>query len=198
MNNKNLNKKAKRVLAKSMALFILGGAGATAVANSSIEAEASANLINSIGYKKGYITGVGKGYRLNVRSGAGTSYYPVGQVIDGTYFTVLSKSGNWYKIRTETSTKGVPVVGYVRSDFVKVYSQGGAVNSGIYYVKATINTHVYNTNTTGVVKTSLKSVSAGEKLAVVGEDKTFYKVSFRDNKGNAKTGYIYKSYTKKI
>ncbi|MBX9997478.1 SH3 domain-containing protein, partial [Priestia aryabhattai] len=51
--------------------------------------------------------------KLNVRSGAGTTYGIIGSVVKGQTLSVMSKSGSWYKINYNGRT------GYVSSDYVQ-------------------------------------------------------------------------------
>ena len=122
--NKTLNKKVKKILAKSMALFILGGAGVTAVANSSIQAEASMSGDFLLADKFGYVK-VDKGSTVNVRSGAGTKYKSLGKVGKGTGFALISKHGDWYKVVTYTSEGKRSIKGYIKKSYCsKLYEDG--------------------------------------------------------------------------
>ncbi|MDR4235201.1 SH3 domain-containing protein, partial [Priestia megaterium] len=51
--------------------------------------------------------------KLNVRSGAGTTYGIIGSVVKGQALSVMSKSGSWYKINYNGR------MGYVSSDYVQ-------------------------------------------------------------------------------
>ena len=68
---------------------------------------------------------------LNVRSGAGTSYTKLTTIPEGVTFTVLDKSGSWYKV----NYKGI--VGYASSNYINIVtnapsapSTGGNQTSG--------------------------------------------------------------------
>lgn len=237
--NKNLNKEFKKVLAKSMALFVLGGAGAlSVVSNSEIQVSAAesemviepeglqlefnlkteddnenniieleeenssskarSSMTNSLGNKKGTIRNVGKGYRLNVRKGPGTSSkcYPVGQVVDGTRFTLISESKGWYKVLTDTSTKNKALIGYISKDFAKLDANPVSNNNAAFYV--TVKKTDYLTNKNGTIK--YNTVKKGTKLLVTNDSKSKdrYKVWFTNSKGNTSHCYIKKTSVQKI
>lgn len=61
---------------------------------------------------------------LNLRQGPGTNYPIVGKVYGGTYLSVITRSGDWYKIQTKNGDDA-----YVSKNYVTVYS-GGTNNSG--------------------------------------------------------------------
>jgi uncharacterized protein YgiM (DUF1202 family) len=51
---------------------------------------------------------------VNVRSGPGTSYSILGTAAKGSTWTVIAKTGDWYKIDYEGET------GYIRGDYLSV------------------------------------------------------------------------------
>lgn len=67
---------------------------------------------------------LGAGGYLNLRQGPGTNYPIVGKVNSGDYLSVITRSGDWYKIQTKNGDDA-----YVSKNYVTVYS-GGTSNNG--------------------------------------------------------------------
>lgn len=67
---------------------------------------------------------LGAGGYLNLRQGPGTNYPIVGKVNSGDYLSVITRSGDWYKIQTKNGGDA-----YVSKNYVTIYS-GGTSNNG--------------------------------------------------------------------
>lgn len=67
---------------------------------------------------------LGAGGYLNLRQGPGTNYPIVGKVNSGDYLSVITRSGDWYKIQTKNGDDA-----YVSKNYVTIYS-GGTSNNG--------------------------------------------------------------------
>lgn len=67
---------------------------------------------------------LGAGGYLNLRQGPGTNYPIVGKVNSGDYLSVITRSGDWYKIQTKNGDDA-----YVSKNYVTIYS-GETSNNG--------------------------------------------------------------------
>ncbi len=67
---------------------------------------------------------LGAGGYLNLRQGPGTNYPIVGKVNSCDYLSVITRSGDWYKIQTKNGDDA-----YVSKNYVTIYS-GGTSNNG--------------------------------------------------------------------
>ncbi|MGE1115281.1 SH3 domain-containing protein [Priestia megaterium] len=121
--------------------------------------------------------------KLNVRSGAGTTYGIIGSVVKDQTLSVVSKSGSWYKINYNGRT------GYVSSDYVQAQASGTATppaESTTYTVTAsTLNVR----SGAGTNYASIGSVTKGQKLSVVSKSGSWYKINY-----NGRTGYVSSDY----
>ncbi|MEH7520328.1 MULTISPECIES: SH3 domain-containing protein [Priestia] len=118
--------------------------------------------------------------KLNVRSGAGTTYGIIGSVVKGQTLSVVSKSGSWYKINYNGRT------GYVSSDYVQASGTTPPAESTTYTVTAsTLNVR----SGAGTSYASIGSVTKGQKLSVVSKSGSWYKINY-----NGRTGYVSSDY----
>ncbi|MGG2062180.1 SH3 domain-containing protein [Priestia megaterium] len=118
--------------------------------------------------------------KLNVRSGAGTTYGIIGSVVKGQTLSVMSKSGSWYKINYNGRT------GYVSSDYVQASGTTPPAESTTYTVTAsTLNVR----SGAGTSYASIGSVTKGQKLSVVSKSGSWYKINY-----NGRTGYVSSDY----
>ncbi|WP_198530630.1 SH3 domain-containing protein [Priestia megaterium] len=123
--------------------------------------------------------------KLNVRSGAGTTYGIIGSVVKDQTLSVVSKSGSWYKINYNGRT------GYVSSDYVQASGTTTApttppAESAAYTVTAsTLNVR----SGAGTNYASIGSVIKGQKLSVVSKSGSWYKINY-----NGRTGYVSSDY----
>ena len=119
---------------------------------------------------------------LNVRSGAGTDYSVVASVKKGGYITLLSKSGNWWKVEYASGKYG-----YCHADYINKVSSTAAV----------VNTAATNLNVrSGAGKSYgvIGSVAKGKQVAVLSESGGWSKILFN----GVRTGYVSGSYLKKV
>lgn len=113
---------------------------------------------------------------LNVRSGPGTSYKVINQLLRGTACTVLQKSGNWRKIKT---TKGV--TGWVSATYLRKQSV------------AWVSTNGGNLNVRkgpGTDRAVLGSLKNGTKVSVSSVSGNWVYVAYGSLKGWASLSYI--------
>lgn len=149
---------------------------------------------------------------LNVRTGPGTNYSRLGYAAYGTRLTVISTSGDWYKVTCKIGDK--IKTGYVHSDYVKLdsssSSSSGSSNTGS---NDNSNTGSNNTETviaTGIVNASALNMRSGAgtshsvitvlanktSVDILSQSGSWYKV--RCTVGGAqKTGYVHTDYITK-
>ena len=119
--------------------------------------------------------------KLNVRSGAGTTYGIIGSVVKGQTLSVVSKSGSWYKINYNGRT------GYVSSDYVQA---SGTTTPPAESTTYTVTASTLNVRSgAGTSYASIGSVTKGQKLSVVSKSGSWYKINY-----NGRTGYVSSDY----
>ncbi|MET3690266.1 L,D-peptidoglycan transpeptidase YkuD (ErfK/YbiS/YcfS/YnhG family) [Priestia megaterium] len=119
--------------------------------------------------------------KLNVRSGAGTTYGIIGSVVKGQTLSVMSKSGSWYKINYNGRT------GYVSSDYVQT---SGTTTPPAESTTYTVTASTLNVRSgAGTNYVSIGSVTKGQKLSVVSKSGSWYKINY-----NGRTGYVSSDY----
>ncbi|MFZ7825991.1 SH3 domain-containing protein [Priestia sp. 40] len=119
--------------------------------------------------------------KLNVRSGAGTTYGIIGSVVKGQMLSVVSKSGSWYKINYNGRT------GYVSSDYVQA---SGTTTPPAENTTYTVTASTLNVRSgAGTSYASIGSVTKGQKLSVVSKSGSWYKINY-----NGRTGYVSSDY----
>ena len=119
--------------------------------------------------------------KLNVRSGAGTTYGIIGSVVKGQTLSVVSKSGSWYKINYNGRT------GYVSSDYVQA---SGTATPPAESTTYTVTASTLNVRSgAGTNYASIGSVTKGQKLSVVSKSGSWYKINY-----NGRTGYVSSDY----
>ncbi|MGG0342608.1 SH3 domain-containing protein [Priestia megaterium] len=119
--------------------------------------------------------------KLNVRSGAGTTYGIIGSVVKGQTLSVMSKSGSWYKINYNGRT------GYVSSDYVQA---SGTATPPAESTTYTVTASTLNVRSgAGTNYASIGSVKKGQKLSVVSKSGSWYKINY-----NGRTGYVSSDY----
>ncbi|WP_189645038.1 SH3 domain-containing protein [Priestia megaterium] len=119
--------------------------------------------------------------KLNVRSGAGTTYGIIGSVVKDQTLSVVSKSGSWYKINYNGRT------GYVSSDYVRA---SGTTTPPAESTTYTVTASTLNVRSgAGTSYASIGSVTKGQKLSVVSKSGSWYKINY-----NGRTGYVSSDY----
>ena len=134
------------------------------------------------------------GGTLRLRKGAGTNYATVAIVTDGDNLTVLSKGSVWTKVETDGGD-----VGYLKNLYIaglgSLYADGTTYYSGRYtgYVKTKHSGSKVNLRSGASASTSsIGKIANGKKVAVLGENGSFYLVEI-----NGTQGFISKSYVSK-
>ena len=153
-------------------------------------------------YGKGQVIKVSA--NLNIRKSASTSSDVVGKMPLNTKFDIISKSGNWYKIKYGS------IVGYVSGDYVKVISTGDNNNednsnkpdnkpdasdeiiSDKYGIVTGLNEGTSlrvrkEPNTTSDV---LGHVTLSQKVQIVGKNGNWYRIIFNNGFGYVSADFI--------
>ena len=137
--------------------------------------------------------------KLNVRSGAGTSYSIVTTLSKGAVVTVLGTSGSWYKIKTSDGKTG-----YVSKDYLIVSTATTTTTTTKTTTTTTKTTTTASAVKTGKVTANLLNVrsgagtsysvistlSKGTTVTILGTSGTWYQIKL----ANGKTGYVSKEY----
>ena len=143
---------------------------------------------------------------LRIRSTASTSGEVLGYMKEGETFTIVSKTGSWYKIVYKNIT------GYIHGDYVEEIS-GGTVTPPTEEKPSeekptetpdtviTFKGQVYNTGATGLnlrekpneTSTVLVSIPEGTKVDIVAKNGNWYKTTYA-----GKTGYVSATYIKEV
>lgn len=117
------------------------------------------------------------GGNLNLRTGAGTGYGIKASLPNGTAFTVLSKSGNWYRIKVLKTG----VTGWVSKSYTAKGATGRVATNGG-------NLNVRKGPGTG--KAVLGSLKNGTKVSVSSVSGNWVYVAYGSLKGWASLSYI--------
>ena len=152
---------------------------------------------NNTSSQKGQVINISSS--LRVRSSASTTASIIGNLKNGETFDIISKSGEWYKIKTGSLN------GYVHGDYVKVISGSDTVtpptttpseNESTSTIKKT--GQVVNVSTNLRVRSAADTSSSvlgylvnGENVKITGEKGSWYKIDFK-----GKSGYVHKDYIK--
>ncbi|NER41813.1 SH3 domain-containing protein [Bacillus megaterium NBRC 15308 = ATCC 14581] len=125
--------------------------------------------------------------KLNVRSGAGTTYGIIGSVVKGQALSVMSKSGSWYKINYNGR------MGYVSSDYVQA---SGTTTPPAESTTYTATASMLNVRSgAGTNYASIGSVTKGQKLSVVSKSGSWYKINYNGRMGYVSSDYVQASGT---
>lgn len=125
---------------------------------------------------------------LNFRSGPSTNYSVIGELSEGTTFTVLSESNGWYEIDYNGTT------GYVYGYYVSVGSSSSnnstSSNSEIGTV-SNLNNGVDLNFRSGpsTYYSVIGELSEGTSVTILSESNGWYKISY-----DGTTGYVYSDY----
>lgn len=138
------------------------------------------------------------GSYLNVRSSASALASAIGSLSKGSSVSIVAKSGDWYKIKYNSS------YGYVSSKYITIGSTSSSSNTT---ANASATNTTSNSGSVGFVSISntssylnlrstpggsvIGSLPYGAKLQILGTDGSWYKVSY-----DGKTGYVSTSYVK--
>lgn len=152
------------------------------------------NTVTTTTVKKGQVINVTTS--LNIRQGASSSTAILGSLKNGNTFDILSKSGNWYNIKTGS------IVGFISGDYVKEISSEPVAETP---KDTQVNTGTTSNGTIVNVSTNLRVRSAastsgtvlgyllnGAKITITGEEDTWYQIKY-----NNTSAYISKDYVQK-
>ena len=123
----------------------------------------------------------------NIRSGPGTEFTSFGELIYGTELTVLSTSGNWYRVRLKKSG----LEGYVYKTYVTINGGGGGSGQQGYegYINAAgVNLRAGMSTSTEKLATLSRYTSVRILAGPIGDWYNVFVPSVN------KTGYVYAKY----
>ena len=130
-------------------------------------------------------------YRVNVRSGPGTSYSKIGTAPKGTTYTVTGQTGSWYQIDYNGQTA------YIYSRFIEIIStdDSGDDPGNNSTTGQIVNCNYYVNVRSGPSTQCAKigTVPKGETYTILGTAGSWYKIEY-----NELIGYVYGRYLKII
>jgi len=118
---------------------------------------------------------------LNVRSGMGSSYSIVAKASRGSYITLISKSGSWWKVEYSNGEYGYCYDQYIES----VSSTSGYVNTS----SSALNVRTGE----GTYYSIQNTISRGTNILILDESNGWYKILYN----GTRTGYVSSLYIKK-
>ena len=122
---------------------------------------------------------------LNVRSGPGTQYSPIGSLSRGATVTIVGVSGGFYRIRYGSGT------GYVSKDYIRLTevepdpTDTPLNQSGVVNVSSSLNVR----SGPGTGYSAIGRLSNGAQVTIIGASGDFYKIQYGSG-----TGYVAKAY----
>lgn len=146
---------------------------------------------------------------LNIRKGATTSSATYGLIKRGDKVTILSKTGDWYQVKT--TVYGVQVTGYAHASYITVSTSGSddstsdsdnSTSENAPTVTPTSGTGVCNTDVLNVRKeastssTVLGVIYQNNKVTITGDCGDWYQVKATVASGDV-DGYVFKTYIDK-
>ena len=191
-----MNRKAiKAMLVSALAIGTISSSVAFAE-DDLINEKADVSIVSTKSATKGQVIKVSA--NLNIRKSASTSSDVVGKMPLNTKFDIISKSGNWYKIKYGSIT------GYVSADYVKVIdnstgsgSSSDNSNSGnTQYGKGQVIKVSANLNIRKSASTSSDVVGKmplNTKFDIISKSGNWYKIKY-----GSITGYVSADYVKVI
>ena len=124
-------------------------------------------------------------YSVNVRSGPGTGYSKLGVAPKGAVYSILGKSGSWYKL----NFKGF--AGYVSSNYISLTADAPTSpalgNKTGKIINCTSGVNVRSGLGTGYSKLGI--APKGAIYTIKGKSGSYYAVDY-----NGRNGYVYESY----
>ncbi len=181
----------------------VGGAKVIGYVHSSyITVGASDNTSGNAGQTPAAGEGVCNTSALNIRKDASTSSDTYGVIKQGEKVTILSKSGDWYKVKTTVS--GVEVTGFAHASYITVATSGSTASgsAGGSSVTAASGTGVCNTDVLNVRKEASTSseilgrIDKDDTVTITGTSGDWYQVKATVASGDV-TGFVYKTYIDK-
>ena len=150
-----------------------------------IENENKVEKADSKSVQKGKIVNVTT--NLRIRSQPSTSSSILGYLLNGTEVSIISQSGDFYKITYQN------VTGYVHKDYVQVIS-GNTTNSsssinGSSGKVVNVSTSLNVRSGPGTTYRIIGQLKNGQSVTITGESGNFFAINF-----NGITGYVSKDY----
>ena len=120
------------------------------------------------------------GGNLNVRNGASTSSYVITSVPNGSYVTLVSKTGSWWYVEYADGKHG-----YCHADYIKVAS-GSTATVNVSWGSLNVRSGA------GTSSTKIDSLYKGDEVIVLSTSGGWSKVLYSGNK----TGFVSNAYLK--
>lgn len=124
--------------------------------------------------------------RLNVRSGAGTTYSKIGSISKGMEVEILDTVGSWYKIKYSGSK-----VGYVSSDYIS--KNGSSLDDTVISTvkKGLVTADSLNVRSGyGTSYTKIGTIPKGMEVEIVESKNNWYKIKYKNGYGYVSATYI--------
>ena len=139
---------------------------------------------------------------LRVRSAASTNSSTLGYLVNGQGVNITGETGNWYKIDFKGTT------GYVSKDYIQKTTDNGSNSNGqtgnnngnpqvnsekgyVVNVQSTLNVR----SGAGSNHNIIGHLSNGDKVDIIGESGSWYKIKFNGSVGYVSKDYINKGHT---
>ena len=117
---------------------------------------------------------------LRLRSGPSTGYTTIANAPQGDYVLITGKTGDWYRVIYNLKT------GYMHGDYLKLYT---AKNVELGYGTVT-GKQVNVRSGPNTSNQSVAKATVGETAYVIGFNKQWYKVIFKDKIGYIRSDYL--------
>lgn len=167
-----MEKFVKKTLSMILAVLIMTS---LFIGNGSIESKAAGEN------NKAGIVSISSGW-LNVRSSASTTATVKTSLSKGSYITLVSKSGNWWKVQYNATSYGYCSASYIKE---------------VTCTSAYVNTSSTKLNIRSSASTSssiVTQLAKGTSVVILSETGNFYKILY----SGVKTGFAHKDYIKKF
>jgi N-acetylmuramoyl-L-alanine amidase len=120
---------------------------------------------------------------LNIRSGPGTNYEPIGQTNSGESYSIVSLDGDWAEIQLENDT------GWVAVEFITIESKNEDLALDETPSSITITRdHTQIRNDPSTDGEIIHFAEEGSEFEIIGQTDEWYEIS-----GNDLSGFIYKN-----
>ncbi|MGN9135648.1 SH3 domain-containing protein [Clostridium sp. HCP1S3_B4] len=129
---------------------------------------------------------------LRIRSQASTSSSILGYLLNNTEVSVISQSGDFYKITYRSIT------GYVHKDYVKIISQNNSSAENLTSssgVVVNVSTSLNVRSGPGTSYGIIGHLKNGQGVTITGENGAFYAISYNGTKGYVSKDYVSKGST---
>ena len=126
--------------------------------------------------------GQASGTNVNVRAEASTSATVLGKINKGTEYTVLDKTGEWFKISYNGAT------GFVFADYFEVTKADANIDGSSVNLREKASTS----------SDSLGKFADGDSVTVTGQNDSWYRVSYKGGSAYVSKDYVSGDYVKYV